>query len=160
MLQRIQTIYLLAIIIICAVLCGGSVVNMHQFVNGNNYDYVMNFMYFKVYENGTLVENDLQYVLLLLVSLTIAWTIKIIFGFKNRTKQIKHAKINFIFLGILFASLFSTAAIYIPGFNFSTLTSNSVFGIALFIFMFYLNFRVIMLIRRDDNMVKSADRIR
>jgi uncharacterized membrane protein len=55
---------------------------------------------------------------------------------------------------------FSTAALKIPGFNMSSLSFASTFGIALMIFMFYLNWRAIMLIKRDEELVKSADRIR
>ncbi len=160
MIQRLQTIYLVAIILICAMLCTGSVVNMHALSNGINRDYTMNFLYYRVYENGVLIESHMQYIMITIVSLLIGWTIKVIFGYKNRSQQIKNAKINFIFMGLLFAGLFSMAAIYIPDFNLSTLNFNSVFGLALMIFMAYLNLRAILLIRKDDNLVKSADRIR
>ena len=160
MIQRLQTIYFIAIILICAMLCSGSVINMHTVINNVNRDYTMNFMYYKVYENGQMVESHTQYISIIFVSLIIGWTIKVIFDYKNRTTQIKNAKINFIFMTLLIAGLFSLATVYIPGFNLSTLNFNSVFGIALMIFMYYLNIRAIMLIRKDDNLVKSADRIR
>ncbi len=160
MIQRLQSLYLFAIIIICAVLCGGSVINVRETVDGVTKDYIMNFLYFKVYENGVLAQSDMQYVLILILSLTMLWTFKILFGFKNRQQQLKDARINFIFMGVLFAALFSTASLRIPNLHFSSLSANSVFGLALFIFMFYLNFRAIMLIRKDERMVKDADRIR
>jgi hypothetical protein len=45
MIQRLQSVYFLAIIIIGAVLCGGSIVNVHQDVNGVSTDYVLNIIY-------------------------------------------------------------------------------------------------------------------
>lgn len=160
MIQRLQTIYLIAIILICAVLCSGSVINMHTSADGINRDYVLNFLYYRIYENNVLVESHLQYALILIAAMLMAWTIKVIFDYKDLARQLRNAKLNFIFMGLLFAGTFSMASLLIPGFNLSTLNFNSVFGIALMIFMFYLNFRVIMLIKRDDTLIKSADRIR
>jgi hypothetical protein len=162
MIQRLQSVYFLAIIIIGAVLCGGSIVNVHQDINGVSTDYVLNIIYFNVYENQTIVadKSGIQYALIALLTLVIVWTIKVIFSYKNRTEQIKFAKFNYVFMLLLLAATFSTAALKIPGFNMSSLSFASTFGIALMIFMFYLNWRAIMLVKRDEELVKSADRIR
>jgi hypothetical protein len=62
---------------------------------------------------------------------------------------------------LLLAATFSTAALKIPGFNMSSLSFASTFGIALMIFMFYLKLeRPSCLLKRDEELVKSADRIR
>lgn len=160
MIQRLQSIYLIAIILICAILCTGSVINMQTAMNGVNRDYVMNFMYYRIYENGILIESHLQFALILITALLIGWTLKVIFDYKDLKRQLRNAKINYIFMGLLIAGTFSSASLLIPGFNLSTLNFSSVFGIALMIFMLYLNLRAIMLIKRDDNLLKSADRIR
>ncbi|MCX6187363.1 MAG: DUF4293 family protein [Bacteroidetes bacterium] len=162
MIQRLQSIYFIAIIIIGAVLCGGSIVNVHQDVNGVSTDYVLNIIYFNVTENNIIVaeKSSIQFALITLMAMLLAWTIKVLFSFKNRNLQIKYARFNFVFMFLLLAATFSTAALKIPGFNMSSLSFPSIFGIALMIFMFYLNWRAIMLIKHDEELVKSADRIR
>jgi hypothetical protein len=37
---------------------------------------------------------------------------------------------------------------------------SSIFGIAIFLFIVYLNVRVYVLIKKDEDLVRSADRIR
>jgi hypothetical protein len=84
----------------------------------------------------------------------------VLLSFKNRAKQIKLAKWNYLFMVMLILALFAKAVMYIPNFQFGMLRVDSVFGIALLLFMIYLNFRTIMLIKRDEALIKSADRIR
>jgi len=160
MIQRFQTLYLLAIILIGGMLCTGSVINMHVVDQQINRDYTMNFMYFNTYENGQLVASKTQYLLLVMLALVIGWTVKTIFDYKNRPMQMRNVKMNFVLLGLLAVSLFSTATFQIPSFNLSTLNFNSIFGLALMIYMFYANLRAYMLIKKDEDLVKSADRIR
>jgi uncharacterized membrane protein len=57
---------------------------------------------------------------------------------------------------VLFIKAFTT----IPNFAFNTLSMQSTFGLALLFFMLYLNLRALLLIRKDEELVKSADRIR
>jgi hypothetical protein len=160
MIQRLQTVYFIAIIFICAMACGGSLINVHQMSEGLVKDYIMNMIYLRTYENGVLVSTAIQYELIALVSVIIGWTINIILGFKNRTRQILHTKINFLFMALLIVVLFVKAFTTIPDFAFGTLSMQSTFGLALLFFMLYLNLRALLLIRKDDNLVKSADRIR
>lgn len=160
MIQRIQTIYLIAIIVICGMACGGSLINVHQMSEGLVRDYVMNLIYLRSYENGVLVASQIQYELIALVALVIGWTINIILGFKDRKRQMAHTKLNFLFMGALIAVLFIKAFTAIPEFAFNTLTMQSTFGLALLFFMLYLNLRALLLIRKDEELVRSADRLR
>jgi hypothetical protein len=50
--------------------------------------------------------------------------------------------------------------VYIPAFDSKNLLLPSMFGIALLFFNFYLIVRSIHFIKKDEDMVKSADRIR
>jgi hypothetical protein len=160
MIQRLQTIYFIAIIFICAMACGGSLINVHQMSEGLVKDYIMNLVYLRSYENGILVATAIQYELIAVVSIILGWTINIILGFKNRKRQLFHTKINFLFIAILIVVLFIKAFTTIPNFAFNTLSMQSTFGLALLFFMLYLNLRALLLIRKDEELVKSADRIR
>lgn len=160
MIQRLQTVYFIAIILICAMACGGSLINVHQMGEGWVRDYIMNLIYLRSFENGTLVDTSIQFELIALVSLVIGWTVNIILGFKNRKRQIIHTKINFVFIVALIVVLFIKAFTTIPNFAFGTLSMQSTFGLALLFFMLYLNLRALLLIRKDEELVKSADRLR
>ncbi len=160
MIQRIQTVYFIAIILIAAVSCGGALINSHQMTAGLVTDYIINGIYFKKYENGVIVSSEIQYINIALISLVIGWTLNIILGFKNRVKQMRDTKINFVFIAALIIAINVKAFVSIPEFDFSSLTVKSVMGMALLIFMLYLNLRALLLIRRDENLVRSADRIR
>lgn len=160
MLQRIQTIYFIAIILICCLLFSGSIINVHATINGVPTDYVLNILYFNTYENQSLVSSSIQFELIAFAALIIAWNTRVIGSYKNRPEQIKHAKKTYLFLLLLFIAVFAKASFVIPGFNMSGLSTSSVFGIALMIFSFYLNWRAISMIKRDEDLVKSADRIR
>lgn len=166
MIQRLQTVYLIAIIMISAIVCGGQLIDSRQVAfdtatqsNVAN-DYILNALYFKTYQNGNLVSSEVQYVLILLLSLVMGWTLNIILGFKNRKRQIMHTRINFIFIGAFIAAVFIKAFMLIPGFNFSAMSVKATIGLALLFFMLYLNLRAMLLIRKDENLVRSADRIR
>jgi hypothetical protein len=160
MIQRLQTIYFIAIILVCAMACGGSLINVHQMSEGLVKDYIMNLIYLSSYENGVMVASNIQYELIALVSIVIGWTINIILCYKNRKRQMLHTKINFLLIAVLIVVLFAKAFTTIPDFAFSTLSMQSTFGLALLFFMLYLNLRALMLIRKDDELVKSADRLR
>jgi membrane-associated HD superfamily phosphohydrolase len=160
MIQRLQTIYFIAIIFIAAMACGGSLINAHQMSAGMAKDFYINAIYMRSFENGTLVSQTINWDLIGAVSLIIGWTINIILGFKNRSRQILHTKLNFVFIVLFIVLLFVKAFTAIPDYSFETLSMKSTFGLALLFFMLYLNLRALLLIRKDDNLVKSADRLR
>ncbi len=160
MIQRLQTVYFIAIIIIAAVSCSGQLITSHQMLPGLVKDYTLNSIYFNIYENGSLVSSQIQYMLILLTSVLIGWTINIILTYKNRVKQIRYAKINFAIIAVYILGLFTRAFMLIPDFNFGGLSLKSTFGVALLIFMLYLNMRALMLIKKDEDLVRSVDRLR
>lgn len=160
MIQRLQTVYFIAIIIIAAVSCSGQLISSHQMLPGLVKDYTLNAIYFKVFENGILVSSQIQFMLILLTSVLIGWTINIILTYKNRVKQIRYTKINFAVITIYILALFVQAFILIPDFSLSGLSLKSTFGVALLIFMLYLNMRALMLIKKDEELVRSVDRLR
>lgn len=160
MIQRLQTVYFIGIIIIAAVSCSGQLISSHQMLPGLVKDYTLNAIYFKVFENGILVSSQIQFMLILLTSVLIGWTINIILTYKNRVKQIRYTKINFAVIAIYILALFVQAFILIPDFSLSGLSLKSTFGVALLIFMLYLNMRALMLIKKDEELVRSVDRLR
>lgn len=160
MIQRLQSVYLVAIILIAIMVSTGSLLSGIESTAGLVKQYDLSLIYFKVYENGVQVTSEIQYGLILILALVIGWTLNVLLAYKNRSKQIKLAKWNFLFMIMLIVALFAKAILYIPGFTFSTQNMQSVFGVALLIFMMYLNMRALLLIKRDEELVKSADRIR
>jgi len=160
MLQRLQTVYLIAIIIIAATLCTGSVIKVSETVNATNNEYTLNLFYYTAMQNGELTKNELQITLIALIAIVIGITLFVIFSFKDRTKQLKLAKINYIFMLLLVLVIFAKAMMYIPQFSFGKLFPYSSVGLLLMTFLFYLNWRAIRLIRKDEDLVKSSDRIR
>lgn len=160
MLQRLQTIYLFAIVALGIIVSTGTLLTGTVSTEGLVTQYELSLIYFKVKENGILQSSEIQYGLILILSAIIGWTLNVIFSYKNRVKQIKLAKWNYLFIAMLLTAVFAKAVMYIPDFNFGTQHMNSMFGIALIIFMAYLNFRATMLIKRDEELVRSADRIR
>ncbi len=160
MIQRIQTIYFIAIIVICVMTCSGTILSSMETAPGLVKGYTLNALHLKTYENGNLVSTEIQYILIAIVAVIIGWTINIISGFKNRKRQMTHAKINFVFIGLLIVMLFVTGFTKMPNFELGTMTMKSAFSVAFLIFMVYLNARALMMIRKDEELVKSADRIR
>jgi hypothetical protein len=111
-------------------------------------------------ENGLLVDSQLQIILILLVSIIIGLSIFILMNYKNRLIQMKFTLFNMVVILSLLAAFTVKAYHYIPNFNAEKLLLPSIIGIALFLFVAYLNLRVFFLIKKDDELVRSADRIR
>lgn len=171
MIQRIQTIYLFAIIVLALITCTGQVIDYQERIpaitatdsvatQGKAIAYTLNAIYFNTYENATLVNSDIQFGLIILVSLIVGWTLNIILGYKNRKRQMLHTKLNFLIIGAYLAAVLAKAFTQIPNFSFGNMTMKASIGLALIIFMLYLNLRALLLMRKDDELVKSADRLR
>jgi len=111
-------------------------------------------------QTSVIKSMSIQYGLIAIAAILIGLTIGIIFSYKNREKQMKLTRLNFLVMAMLYSASFAKAINYIPGFEFSKLMPYSTLGIMLMIFNFYLNWRVLRLIKKDDDLVKSADRIR
>jgi len=133
MIQRIQTVYLFAIIVLALITCTGQIIDFQSSyptneagvdaangtaVTGQAVAYTLNAIYFNQYVNGTLQSSEIQYGLIILVSVIIGWTLNVILGFKNRKRQMLHTKINFVFIGMYLAAVLTKAFTQIPNFNF------------------------------------------
>ncbi|MBW7844430.1 MAG: DUF4293 family protein [Bacteroidia bacterium] len=166
MIQRIQTVYLFAIIILALITCSGQIIDFQDRIPGQTETqgtaiaYQLNAVFFNTYQNGSLVNSEIQYGLIILVSLIVGWTLNIILKFKNRKRQLLLTKINFIIIGSYLAAVLAKAFTQIPNFTFANMTLKASIGLALIFFMLYLNLRALLLIRKDEELVKSVDRLR
>ncbi len=122
--------------------------------------YELNLFYFKIIENGMLKETQLQIGLIAITSVVIGLSAIIIGSYKDRKKQIRLSWINLIAIIILVIAFLTKAILFIPNFDSSNLLILSVVGLSIFFFIIYLNLRAIMLIKKDEELVRSADRIR
>lgn len=176
MIQRLQSLYLFAIIILALLTCTGRLIDFQQAtpsattlnpesgqqeaVSGTSTVYALNAVYLNTYVNGDLRSSEIQFLLIALVAIIVGWTLNVLLGYKDRKKQMLHAKLNFIVIGVYLVSVIVTAYTKIPGFTFVGMTIKASIGMALIIFMLYLNLRALLLIKKDDDLVKSADRLR
>jgi hypothetical protein len=161
MIQRIQSVFLLIIIIIAAALCGINVLHLvYVEPESKTTEYVLNLFYFNKLENGILIESNLQYGLILLVSIIIGLSAYILMNFKNRIRQMSFTQINLLAIISLIGTFAVKAYLFIPNFSSKKMMLSSMIGITLLLFMLYLNVRVYFLIKKDEDLVRSADRIR
>ena len=161
MIQRIQSVFLLIIIIIAASLCGMSILHLVYIEpEAKTTEYVLNLFYFNKLENGVLIESNLQIGLILITSIVIGLSAYILLNFKNRVRQMSFTQINILAIISLIAAFAVKAYLYIPNFSSEKMMLSSMFGITLMLFMLYLNIRVYFLIKKDEDLVRSADRIR
>lgn len=161
MIQRIQSVFLLLIIILIATLCGISILHLvYVEPESKTTEYILNLFYFNKFENGLLIESNLQYDLILISSLIIGLSIYVLMNFKNRIKQMSFTQINLLAIIGLIVAFAVKAYLFIPNFSSDKMMLSSIFGIAIFLFIVYLNVRVYVLIKKDEDLVRSADRIR
>ena len=161
MIQRIQSVFLGIIVLIVATLCSISVLHLvYVTPETKTSEYVLNLFYFNKLENGILLESHLQIGLILIASIVIGLSIYILMNFKNRVRQMMFTQINMVAIIALIAAFVVKAYFFIPDFSSEKMMISSIIGIALMLFMAYLNVRVFFLIKKDEDLVKSADRIR
>lgn len=161
MIQRLQSVYLFTIILILVLLCSMDTIHYIQIIpEAKSIEYKINLFYFNYFENGQLVESTLQWGLILLTSITIGLCTMAITLYKNRPKQIKICWAVFTSLFFLTLAFLVKAMVYIPSFDSKNLLLPSLFGLSLLFFNFYLVVRSITLIKKDEELVRSADRIR
>jgi len=161
MIQRIQSLYLLGIMLIVATLCSINIIHAVQITEGMPAkEYFLNLFYFTVKQNGVVTESKLQWLLILITAIIIGLSLAALTSYKNRRKQLLYCKLNFLLFIVLLVAF--TAAIYtnIPSFNSTTLSMQSGIGISLILFLFYFNWRAHALILKDEELIKSTDRIR
>ncbi|MBS3994033.1 MAG: DUF4293 domain-containing protein [Bacteroidetes bacterium] len=144
MIQRIQTVYLL-----CASLISGVVVlfvNFGQSSDGS----VLNFIDFFNNDSNLLLTTGLLFYLSSLLSFIA------IFLYLKRTKQLLIGKINLALnLLIIFMLIY-----YLQSLSGEILISMKGIGVALPLFTSVLILLANKAIRKDENLVKSVDRLR
>lgn len=161
MIQRLQSVFLALIIILVATMCGISVLHLvYVEPEKKTTEYVLNLFYFNKLENGILLESHLQIILIVLASVVIGISLFVLVNFKNRLKQMTFTILNGIAILALEIAFAFKAYFFIPGFNSSNMLLPSIIGIIAFLFLIYLNIRVYYLIKKDEELVRSADRIR
>ncbi|GAB1447546.1 MAG: DUF4293 domain-containing protein [Bacteroidetes bacterium] len=161
MIQRLQTVYLGMIVVILVLLCTMEIIDyMPVVTDGTGLQYKLNLFYFNKFEKGVLVESKLQIGLIILTSIAIGLSSFVIGMFKDRKKQIKFAWINMGVLVALVVAFLVKAMLYIGDFQSENMRLLSIIGLSILFFTLYLNLRSIMLIKRDEELVRSADRIR
>jgi glucan phosphoethanolaminetransferase (alkaline phosphatase superfamily) len=148
-------------VVIIATLCSISILHF-VFVEPENKttEYLLNLFYFNKLENGVLIESKLQIGLILISSIIMGLSIFILMGYKNRVKQMKFTLLNLLAIVALVLAFFTKAYMYVPEFSSEKLMLPSMVGMTLLIFLIYLNIRVYNLIKKDEELVKSADRLR
>ncbi|MDZ4666513.1 MAG: DUF4293 family protein [bacterium] len=161
MIQRIQSVFLLLIILLVATLCGISILHLvYVEPEANTTEYVLNLFYFNKLQNGVLIESNLQIGLILIASLVIGLSTYVLMNYKNRLRQMSFTQINLLAIISLIVAFIVKAYLFIPDFKSEKMMLSSIFGIAIFLFIVYLNIRVYLLIKKDEELVRSADRIR
>ncbi len=149
MIQRIQTIFLLISGILLAILLFAPLAVLQ----------IDDATFYEIYTKGYVMESNIQYSYSLLIfnAITILLTLMIIFMYKNRIAQMRFCVYNIILLiglqGVIFYTIYATA---------SKLEAEVFLEYAalLPIVAAILHFIAFKYIKRDEELVKAADRIR
>jgi predicted membrane channel-forming protein YqfA (hemolysin III family) len=161
MIQRMQSLYLLGIVLIIGALCFGSTFEQWSIAETGQQLYSLNLSSLKIYDtNHTLINSEIQWLTLVPAVLLAGYVLNILFAFKDRKKQLKLSRWSFLLFALLYVLAVSNGYRSVPGFSLTLSIKGSLFGSLLFIFLYYLNFRALMLIKHDEELVRSADRIR
>jgi len=154
MIQRIQSVYLLIAALLIAALF---FVPFAELSGKDGVQYLFNFS--GIYEHGTSGHLSLKntWPVAVLIGMCLIMLILTIFQFKNRNSQIKLSYLCFISLLVLKALLyyFTWSSSNLPGGSLNASLYAEFPAIAAI-----LVFLAIRGIRKDENLVKSIDRIR
>ena len=157
MIQRIQTIFLLLVIILGVAF---SFVPVLEFASMDAF-YVMN-----AYK--TVASNDVTTVIAknmgvgTIQGIVIVLTVVIIFLFKNRQLQIKMAKLNILLIAFQIAAIvmYSDAVKAAINPNVEEVVTSFKLGALVPVVSLVLTYLSIHFIKKDEALVKSADRLR
>lgn len=150
MIQRIQTLFL---VISTALLSLLFLFPLSEFSDENNQ--VFNFNVFGIFADNEEVISTIP--LLILLSIVILISLVTIFSFKNRSLQMRLSVFNILvligFIGLFAFYIFNTAE------NINANIHYTIFSVmpVISIILIYLALRAI---KKDDELVRSADRIR
>ena len=155
MLQRIQTLYFLIIVIILVLLIFIPIGELE--VAGSNFQLMASGMF-----AGEGVSSISLMPLVIYNSLLAVYTLIIIFLYGNRPMQIKLARLNGILLAVLIALVVLSADYVTDNFDVTEdeVLVNYGIGTYLTFIPLILNYLAIKRIRKDEELVRSADRMR
>jgi hypothetical protein len=163
MIQRIQSIYLLLVVIFQGLLFATALATFTSYETSFNLS-LMGF--YKLSSAGQEMMIN-SYALMAVNILVMLFSLFVIFSFKNRKKQIKLAAFNILlicgFIVLMFYSFDNAKSFLDNTFNNSQgaeLSTTYGIGMILPILSLVFNFLAIKGIRKDEELVKSADRIR
>jgi len=151
MIQRIQSIYLL---LVTALLTSNIFLPIASFVDSKGIAFPLTPLHIAFPEAGLNYTPWGQLALLILGALIAFATI---FLYKNRKLQIRMSVFNLL-ITAGFYSVVLVSVIFLK--NSSKAELNPSFGLCLPLIAMILNYLAIRAIRKDDAMVKAADRIR
>ena len=157
MLQRIQSLFLALVVILGVV---ASFIPVLNFINGDT-AYAMNlYKTISLTEPSSIVSKNmgvgvLQGVILLL-------SLVIIFLFKNRSLQMKLAKLNILLIALEIAAIVMYIDTARNAINDSAeaIAIGVKFGAIIPVLSLILTYLAIRFIKKDDDLVRSADRLR
>ncbi len=156
MLQRIQSV-LLAIVVVLGVVF--SFIPVLEF-SGYESTYLMNaYKTIKILTGEVVAKNMGVGVL---QGLVILISVIVIFLFKNRGLQMKLAKLNILLLALQIAAIvfYSDTARTAIGANAGDVIVSYKFGCIIPVISLILTYLAIRFIKKDDELVRSADRLR
>jgi hypothetical protein len=154
MIQRIQTVYLLSICIVLLLMFFFPVAN---FMDGSGKSYGFFLRGLTYGQNSGLYLSLHSLIFLILISLILVLLILAIFTYKKRLQQIKITKINIvlllIFQGIIIYFVREFSILFQAIINYSVIIAFPVISIILSIL-------AMRAIKKDEELVRSMDRIR
>ncbi len=162
MIQRIQSVYLLLIAICQALLFTTALATF------TGYDSSFNLSLMGFYKIGVAGHEMLlnSYALMAVNILIILLSVFIIFNFKNRKKQILFTAFNFLlicgFVVLMFYHYDNAKSLIDKAYNSSEAEISTTFGIGMMLPLLSIvfNFMALRALKKDEELVKNANRIR
>ena len=156
MIQRIQTIFLALVVILAVV---ASFLPILGFT-GYEAEYLMNHYKTVAVIDGSVISKNMGVGVLQGIVLLV--TIAMIFLFKNRSLQIKLGKLNILLIALQIAAIvmYSDVAKEYINLNPEEVLISFKFGAAIPVLSLTLIYLAIYFIKKDDKLVRSADRLR
>lgn len=155
MIQRIQTVYLLAIVILSVILLFSPIADLIN--KTNNLIYLVDFKrILLVKSTGNILESNIWW-LTTITAIVPIFALITIFSYKNRIKQIRLSVINMLFMICFYIVLF----VYLWSACSRLQTDWHLRLVAVFpLINLILNYLAIGSIGKDEALVKSLNRIR